>query len=113
MIRPARNHPGFWAFVAHRVSGLALVLFLPAHFLALGLALESDAALDRFLSVARNPVFLAAEWGLVVLLTVHLCSGARVMLLELLPMRDDRKRLISLGAAVAALVGAVFLLRAG
>ena len=33
-----RNHPGFWAFALHRVSGLALVLFLPFHFLVLGLA---------------------------------------------------------------------------
>lgn len=113
MIRPSRNHPGFWAFVAHRVSGVALALFLPLHFLALGLALESDAALDGFLVVAQHPAFLVAEWGLVVLLTVHLCAGLRVILLELLPLRDSRQRLVGLGAAVAALVGAVFLLRAG
>lgn len=113
MIRPSRNHPGFWAFAAHRVSGVALALFLPLHFLALGLALESDAALDRFLRVADNPVFKTAEWGLVVLLTIHLSAGLRVLALEFLPWRDGRKGLIGLGAVAALAAGAVFLLRAG
>ena len=40
MIRPHRNHAGYGAFVAHRVSGVLLALFLPAHFLVLGLALS-------------------------------------------------------------------------
>ena len=25
----ARNHPAYWAFVVHRVSGVVLALFLP------------------------------------------------------------------------------------
>ena len=113
MIRPSRNHPGFWAFVAHRVSGVALALFLPLHFLALGLALESDAALDRLLAVADSPVFRVAEWGLVTLLTIHLGAGLRVMAVEFLPWRDSRKGLIGLGAAAAVAVGTIFLLRVG
>ncbi len=40
MILTARTHPGVWAALAHRVSGLMLALFLPFHFLALGLAIE-------------------------------------------------------------------------
>ena len=111
MIRPSRNHPGYWAFVAHRVSGVALALFLPLHFLALGLALESDAALDGFLVVARHPAFVIGEWGLVTLLTVHLVAGLRVIALELLPWRDSRKGLIMLGTVVAVAVGTAFLLR--
>ena len=47
------------------------------------------------------------------LLTVHLCAGLRVMALEFLPWRDTRKGLIGIGAAIALLVGALFMLRAG
>jgi len=113
VIRPSRRHPGFWAFAAHRVSGVALALFLPLHFLALGLAIESDAALESFLRLADNPVVKIAEWGLVVLLTVHLCAGLRVLALEFLPWRDSRKGLIGAGAAAALAVGAIFLIRSG
>ena len=85
---------------------------LAALVLALGLVLESDAALDGFLTVAQHPAFLVAEWGLVMLLTVHLSAGLRVILLELLPLRDAGRRLVGIGAAVALAVGALFLLRA-
>ena len=29
-VPPHRNHPGYWAFLGHRLSGLALALFLGA-----------------------------------------------------------------------------------
>ena len=45
-MRSGRNHPGHWAFIAHRLSGVALALFLPFHFLMLGLALDGAAAFD-------------------------------------------------------------------
>ncbi|MDE2636302.1 MAG: succinate dehydrogenase, partial [Chloroflexota bacterium] len=41
-----RGHPLWIAWLVHRLSGLALALFLPAHFLVLGLALNDPAALD-------------------------------------------------------------------
>lgn len=39
MMRAHRNHAGWWAALLHRLSGLALAIFLPLHFLALGTAL--------------------------------------------------------------------------
>ncbi|MFN7193063.1 MAG: succinate dehydrogenase, partial [Rhodospirillales bacterium] len=50
-----RNHPTWWAFAIHRGSGVALAAFLPAHFWALGLALESEAALDSLLAWTAHP----------------------------------------------------------
>jgi fumarate reductase subunit D len=47
-----RHHRAYWAFLGHRISGIALAVFLPAHFLTLGLALEGAAALDTALSFA-------------------------------------------------------------
>ncbi|MGH6912777.1 MAG: succinate dehydrogenase, partial [Geminicoccales bacterium] len=67
-----RNHPAYWAFVAHRVSGLGLALFLPLHFLTLGLAIEGEAALDGFLRWTEQPLVRLAETILVILLAVHL-----------------------------------------
>ena len=56
MIRPSRNHPGYIAFLGHRLSGVALALFLPLHFLALGMAIEGADGLDRFLALADRPL---------------------------------------------------------
>jgi fumarate reductase subunit D len=100
----ARMHAGYWAFVVHRVSGLALAVFLPLHFWALGLALQGEAALDGFLRVADNTAFKVAEWGLVMLLAVHMMGGVRLLLIEFAPWSGPRKNLIAwaLGCGVAA-----------
>jgi fumarate reductase subunit D len=100
----ARMHAGYWAFVAHRISGLALALFLPLHFWVLGLALQGEAALDGFLRVAEHPAFEFGEWGLVVLLAVHSMGGVRLLLIEFGPWSGPRKNLIAwaVGCGVAA-----------
>jgi len=108
-----RRHRSYWAFIGHRVSGVALALFLPLHFLVLGLALEGAAELDRFLVLAEMPLFKVAEWGLVVLLTVHLFFGLRLLALELLPWRGDaREGWITAGIGAAVVAGGAFLLGA-
>ena len=52
----------------------------------------------------------AAEWGLVVLLSLHLCLGLRVLAIELLPWPGHLKRAMAAGAAASLLAGALFLL---
>ena len=106
----ARMHPGYWAFAAHRVSGLALALFLPVHFWALGLALQGDAALDGFLRVTDNAAFKLGEWTLVMLLAVHLMGGVRVLLIEFAPWSGPRKNLIAVAMGCGLAVGLAFAL---
>lgn len=110
MIRPARNHPAWWAFLVHRLSGLALAFFLPAHFLALGTALRGEAALDTFLHWTEQPLVIAAEWGLVILLAAHLAGGLRLLALEFLPWREWQKTLAAAAAGFALVAGLVFAL---
>jgi fumarate reductase subunit D len=107
-----RNHPAYWAFVAHRVSGLALALFLPAHFLTLGLAIEGEASLDGFLRWAEQPLVKAAEALLVILLAVHLAGGVRLLVLELVAWSDRQKTWIAASFGFALGAGLLFLLSA-
>lgn len=110
-----RRHQAYGAFLAHRISGLVLGLFLPAHFYVLALALEGAQGLDRFLKFTELPLVRFGEWGLVVLLAIHAVLGLRLLVLEFLPWRtptDDRTAWIRWGAAASILVGAVFALRA-
>ena len=106
----ARGHAGFWAFAVHRLSGVALALFLPLHFWALGQAITGEAALDGFLRWADRPIVKLAEWTLVVLLAAHLAGGIRLLAVEFLPWRDAQKTFIALGAGFALLVGLAFAL---
>lgn len=105
-----RNHPGFWAFAVHRVSGIALAAFLPVHFWALGSALEGAAAFDSFLAWTERPLVKLAEWGIVLLLAAHLGGGLRVLALEFLPWRDWQKTLAAIAAAFSLAAGLAFAL---
>jgi fumarate reductase subunit D len=106
----AHRHPAWWAFALHRLSGLALAVFLPLHFWALGQALHGNAALDGFLRFADRPLFKFAEWGLVVLLALHMTGGVRLLLIEFGPWSGLRKNWIAAAAGAAALAGLAFAL---
>ncbi len=99
------------AALIHRLSGLALAIFLPLHFLVLALALHRAARLDAFLRWTDQPLVKLAEALLVFLLTVHLLGGLRVLVIENFNWRDGQKRLATLAATVSAIVAFVFLVR--
>ena len=105
-----RNHPSYRAFIVHRISGVALVLFLPIHLVVLGLAVET-ASLDGFLDWAAQPMVKAAETLLVILLAIHMFGGLRLLAIEFLPWSDRQKDWIGWAVAASLLVGTGFVLR--
>jgi fumarate reductase subunit D len=101
-----KRESSYWAAIVHRVSGIALALFLPLHFWALSRALELDALLEW----TRQPAVKLAEWGIVVALAAHLAGGLRVLALEFLPWTDRQKTLTAAGGGFAVVVGLAFAL---
>ena len=106
----ARNHPAYWAFIVHRLSGLLLALFLPWHFWALSRALQGAAALDGFLHWTEQPLVKFAETGLVLLLAAHMTGGVRLLMLEFLAWRNWQRNLLAVAAGVSLTVGLAFAL---
>jgi fumarate reductase subunit D len=99
------------AALVHRLSGLALAIFLPLHFLTLGLAINGEARLEGFLRWTDAQLVKLAESGLVFLLLVHMLGGVRLLVLENLDWRDGQKELATLAAALSAVVAFIFLAR--
>ncbi|NKB54426.1 MAG: succinate dehydrogenase, cytochrome b556 subunit [Rhizobiaceae bacterium] len=113
MIRHAHRSHGLWlAFILHRLSGVALALFLPVHFYVLSLALTEPARLDGFLNWTDRPLVKAAEFGLVFLLAVHIFGGLRLMALEFLPWPSRQKSFAAGAVALALFLSGGFLLSA-
>ena len=97
------------AAMVHRLSGLALAIFLPFHFLALGLAIDSEAQFESFLRWTDQPLVKLAEGGLIFLLAVHLLGGLRVLAIENFSWRDGQKQLAAIAVAVSFLIAIGFL----
>ncbi len=107
---PHRTAPLWLAFVLHRVSGLALALFLPVHFYVLALAITDTAALNSFLKWSELPVVKFAEFGLIFLLGVHFFGGLRLMALEFLPWSNRQKTFAARALAASFTLSCLFLL---
>jgi fumarate reductase subunit D len=97
------------AALLHRVSGLGLAIFLPLHFLTLGLAIDGEARLDSFLRWSDAPAMKIGEAVLVFLLAIHALGGMRLIAIENLAWRDGQKRNAVMATAAAAAVAIGFL----
>ena len=112
MIRAPHRRPGFLAAILHRLSGIALAVFLPLHFLTLGSALSGAAGLEGALAWTRNPLALVGEWGLVTALALHMALGLRVLAVEWFSLTGRTATLVSACVAASLGVGVLFLLNA-
>ena len=99
------------AALVHRLSGLALAIFLPLHFLTLGLAIQGEAPLGSFLRWSDQPLVKLAESGLVFLLMVHMLGGLRLLVIENLDWRDEQKELATIAAGLSAVIALLLLAR--
>ncbi len=97
------------AAIIHRLSGVALAVFLPFHFLFLGLALQGEGRLQTGVIWTANPLVKFAEMGLVFLLTLHLLGGLRVLVIENLAWHSKQKTAATLAVLGAASVALFYL----
>lgn len=111
MIKPHRNQPLWFAYMLHRLSGIALAIFLPVHFYVLALSLANIKDLDKVLRWADQPLVKLAEFGLVFLLAIHLFGGLRLLALEFLPWHSAQKTFAAIAVALSFLLATGFLLR--
>jgi fumarate reductase subunit D len=112
-MRASHKQRGFVAAMLHRLSGIALAIFLPLHFLALATALNGADAMDAFLALTRRPVVAFLELGIVVALAIHLTLGLRVLAIEFLDFRERTLTALSVCIAAVLAVGLIFMLDLG
>jgi fumarate reductase subunit D len=110
MMPAARRQPGFVAALLHRLSGLALAIFLPLHFYALGLALNDAHAFESFFEATNTPLIKTAEFVIVVALATHMALGLRVLAIEFLAIHERTAAAVTICLGAAFAIGAVFLL---
>ncbi len=106
-----RRKPGFAAAMVHRLSGLALAIFLPMHFLALGLAFD-ESRFGAFIAWSDVSIVKFSEFALVTALAMHMAGGLRILALEILHWPATATRWIVAAFAVGIGFGLLFLMGA-
>jgi succinate dehydrogenase / fumarate reductase cytochrome b subunit len=71
------------AFLLHRISGLAVLLFLSIHIVDTSTVYFFPEFYEEFLAVYRAPVFMLLEIALVAGVVYHGLNGFRIALFDL------------------------------
>ncbi|WP_157581507.1 succinate dehydrogenase, cytochrome b556 subunit [Phycicoccus sp. Root563] len=77
-----RGREGMWTWVAHRISGVLIFLFLFAHVLDTALVRVSPEAYNEVMDAYKNPVVGLAEAGLVAAVIFHALNGLRIIAVD-------------------------------
>ena len=100
-----RGREGMWAFILHRVSGVAVFLFLLLHILDTALVGFGRSAYDSVVGLYHNPFMRVAEVLLGAALLFHAGNGIRITLIDLWPQGAKYQRtLFYIGAALFPLL---------
>lgn len=92
-----RGREGQWSWVAHRVTGVAIILFLFAHVVDTALVGWGPNAYNRVVSVYHNPFIRVLELGLVAAVIYHALNGVRIMIIDFWPRASDVNRQLIYG----------------
>ncbi len=92
-----KGHEGQWTWIAHRVTGLAIILFLFAHVVDTAVIGWGPEAYNRVLSVYQNWGVRLLELGLVAAVMFHALNGIRIMIIDFWPNATRYNRALLYG----------------
>ncbi len=92
-----KGAPGQWSWVAHRITGVAIILFLFAHVVDTAVVGWGPEAYNRVVSVYHNWVVRALELGLVAAVIYHALNGLKIMLFDFWPNSVRYTKALSIG----------------
>jgi len=98
---------GQWAWVAHRVTGVAVILFLFAHIVDTAVIGWGPEAYDRVMQAYENPIVRLMELGLVGAVLFHAINGIRIMIVDFWPKAADKQKALfwtTMAVFVAAMI---------
>lgn len=103
-----RGDQGMWAWVAHRITGIAIFFFLLVHVLDTALIRVSPQAYNEVIATYHHPIMGLAEAGLVAAVVFHALNGLRVILIDAWskgPKYQKAMMWIVIGLTVALMAG--------
>jgi succinate dehydrogenase / fumarate reductase cytochrome b subunit len=102
-----KGSPGQWSWLAHRITGVAIILFLFAHVVDTAVIGWGPEAYERVVSVYHNWVVKLLELGLVAAVLYHAINGVKIMLFDFWPGTTRHMRAISLASTLLFLASMV------
>ena len=95
-----KGSPGQWSWLLHRITGVAVILFLFAHVVDTAVVGWGPEAYNRVVSVYHNWVVKLLELGLVAAVLYHAINGVKIMVFDFWPGTTRHMKGIALASTV-------------
>lgn len=102
-----KGSPGQWSWLAHRVTGVAVILVLFAHIVDTAVVAWGPEAYERVVAVYHNWVVKLLELGLVAAVLYHAINGVKVMIFDFWPASAKRMKPIAAATTLLFLLSMV------
>ena len=76
------NFLGSWAWLLHRLSGLALIFYLTLHIWVISHLANGAASFNATMAFLNSPLFKILEVGLWGVILFHAFNGVRVLIVD-------------------------------
>ena len=84
-----RGGQGQWSWALHRITGVAVFLFLLAHIVDTALVGFGPDLYNRVVHVYHNPIVRLMEIGLALMVLFHALNGIKIMVIDFIPKAAD------------------------
>jgi len=83
--RPYLGHGGQYSWMLHRITGVAVILFLFVHVVDTALVGWGPEAYDKVVQAYANPIVHLLELGLVIAVLYHSLNGLKITMIDFFP----------------------------
>ncbi|MEX2406529.1 MAG: succinate dehydrogenase, cytochrome b556 subunit [Actinomycetota bacterium] len=95
-----KGSPGQWSWLLHRITGVAIILFLFAHVVDTAVVGWGPDAYNRVTDVYHNWVVRVLELGLVAAVLYHAINGVKIMVFDFWPPSTRYMKSLSVGSTL-------------
>ncbi len=110
-----KGREGMWSWILHRVTGVAVLIFLLAHIIDTMLIGFGPQIYNLAIDLYRKPFFRIGEVLLAAAVLYHAINGVRIMIIDFCPGSTVFQRRLFYGGAALFFAlfipGAYFMLR--
>ena len=111
---PTNMKTGMWAWIGHRITGVALVVYIFLHLSFITTASLGDGPknFDALMKITSQPLFIVLDFVLVVVVIYHAMNGLRVVLFDAGYGIRRQKQVfwVAMGAAAVLIIAGIIVL---
>jgi succinate dehydrogenase cytochrome b subunit len=91
-----KKDSGSWAWILHRITGIALIGYLFLHVYSLSPLTNGEVAFNHAMETYTTPFFMVLEWFLFAFVLFHSLNGIRIVIVDWADGASYQKQLFRL-----------------